>query len=82
MKIEFKAAQIAALLGGKVEGDPETKVWNVACIEDGAPGMLSFLSNPKYIQYLYTHILLHNHHLYIFLLLWLKYIYEYSFHCF
>lgn len=53
MKVEFTAAQIAALLGGKVEGDPEAKVWNVARIEDGAPGMLSFLSNPKYIHYLY-----------------------------
>lgn len=54
MKVEFSAAQIAALLGGKVEGDPEAKVWNVARIEDGAPGMLSFLSNPKYIPYLYN----------------------------
>ena len=53
MKVEFKAAQIAALLGGVVEGDPEAKVWNVARIEDGAPGMLSFLANPKYIHYLY-----------------------------
>ena len=53
MKVEFTAAQIAALLGGKVEGDQETKVWNVARIEYGAPGMLSFLSNPKYIHYLY-----------------------------
>ena len=53
MKVEFTAEQIAALLGGKVEGDPEAKVWNVARIEDGAPGMLSFLSNPKYIHYLY-----------------------------
>lgn len=54
MKVEFTAAQIAALLGGKVEGDAEAKVWNVARIEDGAPGMLSFLANPKYIQYLYN----------------------------
>lgn len=54
MKVEFTAAQIAALLGGKVEGDPEAKVWNVARIEDGAPGMLSFLANPKYIHYLYN----------------------------
>ena len=54
MKVEFTAAQIAALLGGKVEGDPEAKVSNVARIEDGAPGMLSFLSNPKYIPYLYN----------------------------
>lgn len=54
MKMEFSAAQVAAMLGGKVEGDPEIKVWNVARIEEGAPGMLSFLANPKYIQYLYT----------------------------
>ena len=54
MKVEFSAAQIAAMLGGKVEGDPEAKVSNVARIEDGAPGMLSFLSNPKYIPYLYN----------------------------
>ena len=54
MKVEFSAAQIAAMLGGKVEGDPEAMVHNVARIEDGAPGMLSFLSNPKYIHYLYT----------------------------
>jgi len=53
MKMEFSAAQVAAILGGKVEGDPETKVWNVARIEDGAQGMLSFLANPKYVQYLY-----------------------------
>jgi UDP-3-O-[3-hydroxymyristoyl] glucosamine N-acyltransferase len=54
MKVEFSAAQIAAMLGGKVEGDPEAMVHNVARIEDGAPGMLSFLSNPKYIHYLYN----------------------------
>ena len=54
MKVEFTAAQIAALLGGKVEGDPEVKVFNVARIEEGAPGMLSFLSNPKYIPYIYN----------------------------
>lgn len=54
MKMEFSAAQVAAMLGGKVEGDPEVKVWNVARIEDGTPGMLSFLANPKYIHYIYT----------------------------
>lgn len=53
MKVEFSAAQIAAMLGGKIEGDPEVKVANVARIEDGAPGMLSFLANPKYIHYIY-----------------------------
>lgn len=52
--MEFSALQIATFLSGTVEGDPEVKVFNVAKIEEGAPGMLSFLANPKYSQYLYT----------------------------
>lgn len=54
MKMEFSAAQVAAMLGGKVDGDSEVKVWNVARIEEGAPGMLSFLANPKYTHYIYN----------------------------
>lgn len=52
--MEFTAVQIASFLSGTVEGDPEVKVYNVAKIEEGGPGMLSFLANPKYAQYLYT----------------------------
>lgn len=52
--MEFTAIQIATFLGGTIEGDSEVKVYNVAKIEEGAPGMLSFLANPKYSQYLYT----------------------------
>ena len=51
--MKFLASQIASLLNGTVEGDPNTEVWNVAKIEEGAPGMLSFLANPKYIPYIY-----------------------------
>ena len=51
--MKFTALQIAALLGGTVEGDPNVEVWNVAKIEEGAPGMLSFLANPKYTNYIY-----------------------------
>ena len=51
--MKFLASQIAALLNGTVEGDPNTEVWNVAKIEEGATGMLSFLANPKYIPYIY-----------------------------
>lgn len=51
--MKFTALQIAALLGGTVEGDPSVEVWNVAKIEEGAPGMLSFLANPKYTPYIY-----------------------------
>lgn len=51
--MKFLASQIAALLAGTVEGNPNEEVWNVAKIEEGAPGMLSFLANPKYIPYIY-----------------------------
>lgn len=51
--MKFTASQIAALLGGTVDGDPNTELWNVAKIEEGAPGMLSFLANPKYTSYVY-----------------------------
>jgi len=52
--MQFTAQQIAALLQGKLEGDPERKVSNVAKIEEAGPGDLCFLSNPKYEEYLYT----------------------------
>ena len=51
--MKFTALQIAALLGGTVEGDPNVEVWNVAKIEEGTQGMLSFLANPKYTPYIY-----------------------------
>ena len=51
--MKFTASQIAALLGGTVDGDPNIELWNVAKIEEGAPGMLSFLANPKYTSYIY-----------------------------
>ena len=52
--MKFLASQIAALLSGTVEGNPNAEIWNVAKIEEGAPGMLSFLANPKYTPYIYT----------------------------
>lgn len=51
--MKFLASQIAELLSGKVEGNPNAEVSNVAKIEEGAPGMLSFLANPKYTPYIY-----------------------------
>ena len=51
--MKFTALQIATLLGGTIEGNPNVEVWNVAKIEEGAPGMLSFLANPKYTPYIY-----------------------------
>jgi UDP-3-O-[3-hydroxymyristoyl] glucosamine N-acyltransferase len=52
--MEFKAATIAGFLNGDIEGNPDAVVNNVAKIEEGYEGALSFLANPKYEQYLYT----------------------------
>ena len=52
--MEFTAQTIAGLLQGKVEGNPETIVSDVSKIEEGLPGTLCFLANPKYEKYLYT----------------------------
>lgn len=52
--MEFTAQAIAGFLGGTVEGDPEAKIRTVAKIEEGFPGALSFLANPKYTPYIYA----------------------------
>lgn len=51
--MEFTAQQIADFIQGKVDGNASVKVSNFSKIEDGQPGTLSFLSNPKYSQYIY-----------------------------
>ena len=52
--MEFDAATIAGFLKGEIDGNPAVKVNTVAKIEEGHPGALSFLANPKYEHYLYT----------------------------
>jgi len=52
--MEFTAATIAGFLKGEIEGDPNTVVNNIAKIEEGFRGALSFLANPKYEHYIYT----------------------------
>lgn len=51
--MEFSAKQIAEFIGGRVEGNEDAKVNTFAKIEEGQPGAISFLSNPKYTHYLY-----------------------------
>lgn len=51
--MQFTANQIATLLGGTVEGSPEVVVSQLAKIEEGTEGCLSFLANPKYEHFLY-----------------------------
>ncbi|HEX7848055.1 MAG TPA: UDP-3-O-(3-hydroxymyristoyl)glucosamine N-acyltransferase [Chitinophagaceae bacterium] len=50
----FPAAQIALLINGKVEGDPNIAVASFGKIEEAKEGELSFLANPKYEEYLYS----------------------------
>lgn len=52
--MQFTAKQISELLSGAVEGDENVQVAELSKIEDGKPGSLCFLSNPKYENYLYT----------------------------
>ncbi len=52
--MEFTASQIAGFLNGEIEGNPDIIVNDIAKIEDGKSGALSFLANPKYEQYIYT----------------------------
>lgn len=51
--MEFTAQQIADYLQGVVEGDPHATVTTFNKIEEGKPGGISFLANPKYTQYIY-----------------------------
>ena len=51
--MEFTAKQIAAYIGGEIVGDENVAVHTFAKIEEGTPGALSFLSNPKYTAYIY-----------------------------
>lgn len=51
--MEFTAKQIAGFIQGTVEGDENATVHTFAKIEEGIPGAISFLSNPKYTHYIY-----------------------------
>ena len=51
--MKFTANQIAEMLNGVVEGDPNITLNQLAKIEEGCMHSLSFLSNPKYNEYLY-----------------------------
>ena len=51
--MEFTAKQIADLLNGEIEGNADVKVSTLSKIEEGTPGSISFLANPKYTPYIY-----------------------------
>lgn len=52
--MELSASQLANLIGGEVVGDGNVTVGTFAKIEEGHPGALSFLANPKYTHFIYT----------------------------
>lgn len=52
--MKFTAKQIAEILEGEVVGDENTEVNQLSKIEEGKNGSLTFLSNPKYTEYIYT----------------------------
>ncbi|MES2779860.1 MAG: UDP-3-O-(3-hydroxymyristoyl)glucosamine N-acyltransferase [Bacteroidota bacterium] len=51
--MQISVAELSALLQGEVVGDEKALLNKVAKIEEGEPGALSFLANPKYEPHLY-----------------------------
>ncbi len=52
--MEFTAKQIAQFIQGKIEGDENATVNTFSKIEEGKPGAITFLSNPKYTHFIYN----------------------------
>lgn len=52
--MKFTAKQIASFIDGTIIGNENAEVYTFAKIEEGTPGALSFLANPKYAEYIYT----------------------------
>ena len=52
--MKFTATQIAGILEGEVEGNPQIAVHKLSKIEEGEKGSLTFLANPKYTPYIYS----------------------------
>ena len=53
-KYAIQSPQIAILINGKIEGNPDATVDSFGKIEEAQNGQLAFLANPKYEDYLYT----------------------------
>ena len=52
--MEITPNGLAAIVGGRVEGDGEVRLTGFAKIEEAGPGDLSFIANPKYAHFLTT----------------------------
>lgn len=52
--MEITVKDLAHILNGTIEGDPEVRVNRPGKIEEGGEGAITFLGNAKYESYLYT----------------------------
>jgi UDP-3-O-[3-hydroxymyristoyl] glucosamine N-acyltransferase len=52
--MQLTAGQIAQMIEGQVEGDANVTIVGPSKIEEGGPGTITFLANPKYEEYAYT----------------------------
>jgi len=50
----YSASKLAEYLDGKLEGDPNIEVTNIAKIQEANDDSVTFLSNKKYTQYVYS----------------------------
>ena len=51
--MKFTAKQIAGILNGSIEGNPDVEVHQLSKIEEGTEGSLTFLANKKYTPFIY-----------------------------
>lgn len=52
--LKFTVKQIANILGGETEGNPNTIIYKFSKIDEGEEGGLAFLIDKKYESYIYT----------------------------
>lgn len=51
--MQYTAKEIAQMLKGTVEGNPDARIWKPCKIEEGEEGGITFLANPKYTHFIY-----------------------------
>ena len=56
--MKFTAEQIASILEGKVDGDPNVEVSNLSKIEEGKEGDIKFFVKSKYTILIHTKLML------------------------
>lgn len=54
MELKFSAEMISSLIGGEIVGDKEAMVSRLSSIEEGGEGSLTYLTNAKYEEFIYT----------------------------